>query len=74
MKALAALLVSALLVGCAVAPPMPPAASLFHDELFAAPSTPIEPQAALAFAEECRRREHDDLLILKLGWNRGIPI
>ena len=29
--------------------------------------------AALAFAEECRLREHDELLILKPGWNRGIP-
>jgi hypothetical protein len=32
------------------------------------------PDAALAFAEECRLREHDELLILKPGWNRGIPI
>jgi hypothetical protein len=33
-----------------------------------------DPTAALAFAEECRRREHDELLIVKPGWNRGIPI
>ncbi len=32
------------------------------------------PDAALTFAEECRRREHDDLLIVQPGWNRGIPI
>ena len=42
------------------------------DEVFA--RYLADPQAALAFAEECRRREHDDLLILKPGWNRGIPI
>jgi hypothetical protein len=32
------------------------------------------PDAALTFAEECRLREHDELLILKPGWNRGIPV
>ncbi len=32
------------------------------------------PDAALAFAEECRLRDHDELLIVKPGWNRGIPI
>jgi hypothetical protein len=30
--------------------------------------------AAAAFAEECRRREHDDLLLQQPGWNRGTPI
>ncbi len=29
--------------------------------------------AALEFIESCRRREHDDLLIYKPGWNRGTP-
>jgi hypothetical protein len=29
---------------------------------------------ALAFVEECRRREHDDLLLVKPGWNRGVPV
>lgn len=29
---------------------------------------------ALQFAEACRRREHDDLLIEKPGWNRGTPV
>ncbi len=32
-----------------------------------------DPRAARVFAEECRRREHDDRLILKPGWNRGEP-
>ena len=54
MKALSALLISVLLAGCAAAPPMPPAADLFHDEVFVAPSTPIEPKAALAISPEMR--------------------
>jgi hypothetical protein len=29
---------------------------------------------ALAFVEECRRHEHDELLLEKPGWNRGIPV
>lgn len=29
---------------------------------------------ALEFVEECRRREHDDLLFSQPGWNRGIPV
>ncbi len=29
---------------------------------------------ASAFAESCRRREHDDLLLQKPGWNRGTPV
>ena len=33
-----------------------------------------EPDLALAFVEECRRREHDGLLLEQPGWNRGIPI
>lgn len=32
-----------------------------------------DPTAALDFAEECRARQHDDLLIEKPGWNRGAP-
>ncbi|WP_299575261.1 hypothetical protein [uncultured Williamsia sp.] len=32
-----------------------------------------EPRAARDFADACRRREHDDLLILQPGWNRGTP-
>lgn len=30
--------------------------------------------AAIEFVEACRRREHDDLLILKPGANRGTPV
>ncbi|MDP9028206.1 MAG: hypothetical protein M3N46_11780 [Actinomycetota bacterium] len=33
-----------------------------------------DPDRALAFIEECRRREHEDLLLQKPGWNRGIPM
>ena len=29
--------------------------------------------AALKFADECRRHEHDELLLQKPGWNRGDP-
>lgn len=29
---------------------------------------------ALRFAEACRRREHDDLLVERPGWNRGTPV
>ena len=29
---------------------------------------------AVAFVEECRRHEHDELLIQKPGWNRGTPV
>ncbi|GAB09199.1 hypothetical protein GOARA_032_00010, partial [Gordonia araii NBRC 100433] len=29
---------------------------------------------AAGFADECRRRDHDDLLIQKPGWNRGAAI
>ena len=54
MKALAALLFLVLLVGCASAPPMPPAATLLHDELFAAPSARIDPDAALAISPAMR--------------------
>ncbi len=30
--------------------------------------------AALEFVEECRRHEHDDLLVQKPGTNRGTPV
>ena len=33
-----------------------------------------DPDSARAFAEECRRREQDDRLILKPGSNRGTPL
>jgi thioredoxin-like negative regulator of GroEL len=54
MKALTALLISVLLVGCASTSPMPPTAGLFHDEVFAAPSTPIDAEAALAISPAMR--------------------
>jgi hypothetical protein len=33
-----------------------------------------DPTGASAFVEESRRREHDELLLLKPGWNRGSPV
>lgn len=30
--------------------------------------------AAIEFVEACRRHQHDDLLILKPGTNRGTPV
>lgn len=30
--------------------------------------------SAVVFAESCRRRERDELLIQKPGWNRGTPV
>lgn len=32
-----------------------------------------DPHAAMNFADECRRREHDDLLRLAPGRDRGTP-
>ncbi|MEO5696172.1 MAG: tetratricopeptide repeat protein [Burkholderiaceae bacterium] len=55
MKIAAVLGLSMLLVGCASAPPMPPAADLFHDDRFAPASTPIDPGAALAISDDMRR-------------------
>lgn len=51
MKALATLLVLLLLGGCAGAPP---AATVFHDELFSAPSEPVEAGSALALSPAMR--------------------
>lgn len=33
-----------------------------------------EPEVAIAFIWECRRQEHDDLLMVKPGPNRGTAI
>jgi hypothetical protein len=33
-----------------------------------------DPASAAAFIEECRRREHDDLLVQQPGRNRGTPL
>ena len=55
MKTAAVLLISFWLAACASTPPMPPADSLFHDELFEAPSAPIRPDDAMAVSAEMRR-------------------
>ena len=55
MRTAAALLLSWVLAGCASAPPMPPAADLFHDEVFAAPSVRIDPADAMAVSPQMRR-------------------
>ena len=55
MRSLATLLMSLLLAACASAPPMPPAADLFRDDLFKPPSAPIDADAALALSAEMRR-------------------
>lgn len=34
----------------------------------------LDESSAVPFIEECRRREHDDLLLQKPGWNRGVPM
>ena len=54
MRTAAVLLISVWLVGCASAPPMPPTESLFHDQLFEAPSAPIRPDEAMAVSPEMR--------------------
>lgn len=46
--------VSLLLAGCATSPPMPPIADLLHDELFAAPSVPVDPAQAMALSPSMR--------------------
>lgn len=51
----AALLLSLLLAACASTPPMPPPQDLFRDELFAAPSQPIDADSALAVSDAMRR-------------------
>lgn len=33
-----------------------------------------DPIGAVAFIGECLRHEHDELLMQKPGWNRGIPV
>ena len=54
MKAVLAALLSLLLAACASAPPMPPAADLFHDAAFKAPAQRIDPDAALAVSPAMR--------------------
>lgn len=33
-----------------------------------------DPDSAIPFVEECRAHQHDELLLQKPGWNRGIPM
>ena len=54
MKAALTAFLSLMLVACASAPPMPPAADLFHDDAFAASAEPIDPGAALALSPAMR--------------------
>lgn len=54
MKPVLAALLSLLLAACASAPPMPPAADLFHDAAFKAPAQRIDPDAALAVSPAMR--------------------
>jgi tetratricopeptide (TPR) repeat protein len=63
MKNAATLLLSLLLAACASAPPMPPAAGLFHDELFAPPSAPIDPAEAMAVSPAMRKYLADKMLL-----------
>lgn len=32
-----------------------------------------DPSSAQSFLDDCRNRRNDDLLVVKPGWNRGIP-
>ncbi|MGO1434685.1 MAG: hypothetical protein ACTJFR_02660 [Canibacter sp.] len=50
-----------------------------YEEYFKLSDTEFEsfsknPDRALTFADECRKREHDERLIQKPGWNRGTAI
>lgn len=45
---------SMFLLACATARPMPSPTDLFHDELFAAPSAAVAPDAALALSDDMR--------------------
>ena len=62
MKSAAVLLLSFVLAACASTPPMPPAAGLFHDELFAAPSAPVRPAEAMAVSPAMRKYLADKIL------------
>lgn len=54
MKTAAVLIAMLLLGGCASAPPMPPAANLFDDTLFAPPAQPVRADDALAVSPAMR--------------------
>ena len=55
MKLRAALLLPALLAGCATMPGTPPAARLFADRLFAAPSERVSPADVFALSEDMKK-------------------
>ena len=55
MKSFTHLWLCVLLAACASAPPMPPSADLFHDEVFGAPSAPIDPGQAMAVSDAMRQ-------------------
>jgi Tfp pilus assembly protein PilF len=46
--------VSLLMVACASRPPAEPAMALLHDEFFAAPNTPVDPQSVFALSPAMR--------------------
>ncbi|MES2991804.1 MAG: hypothetical protein V4844_10305 [Pseudomonadota bacterium] len=54
MKALIAVLISASIAGCASAPPLPPVADLFRDDLFQAASVPVRSDDAMAVSPAMR--------------------
>ena len=54
LAALLSLSLSLSLMGCASAPPMPPASDLFHDAAFKPPAQRIDPDAALAVSPAMR--------------------
>ena len=55
MKLRAALLLPALLAGCATTPGTPPSPGLFADHLFAAPSERVRPADVFALSEDMKR-------------------
>ena len=70
MKSAVILCLSLLLAACAGTPPMPPAATLFHDELFAPPTVTIEPGAAMAVSPAMRRYIVEKILPASSGSDR----
>lgn len=70
MKALTAVLILVLMAGCASAPPMPPSADLFRDELFAPASVSIDPDEAMALSEPMRAFVEERLRHVRLGADR----
>jgi len=61
MKTWAALLLCLMLAACATTPVLPPAAGLFRDALFAAPSETISAADIFALSAEMRRYLDEDV-------------